>query len=340
MGRVPFRARRRGPTPPGAPTGLAAVGGPGSVDIDWADNLEPALAGYTVSRAAAAGGPFAALNGTLLSASAFSDATVAAGTTYWYRVTATDLSGNESSASATASATTSGGGPGGTVVWINEFHYDNDGTDVNEFVEVAGTAGTSLAGWSVVGYNGTGGASYATVNLSGSLPNQQAGFGTASFAFAGMQNGSPDGLALIDGSGQVVQFLSYEGSFTAVGAAANGLVATDVGVSEGTTSPVGWTLQLTGSGSTYAAFAWQAPAAGTAGLVNSGQSFTGGVPNVAPTADAGGPYAGQTGAAIAFSSAGSSDSDGTLTGWSWTGDGAIARCEPHTPTPPPVTPSP
>ena len=35
-----------------------------------------------------------------------------------------------------------------TPVFINEFHYDNDGADAGEFVEVAGPAGTSLNGWS------------------------------------------------------------------------------------------------------------------------------------------------------------------------------------------------
>src|SRR5690606_35449458 len=33
-----------------------------------------------------------------------------------------------------------------TPVFINEIHYDNTGTDAGEFVEVAGPAGTDLAG--------------------------------------------------------------------------------------------------------------------------------------------------------------------------------------------------
>ena len=41
-----------------------------------------------------------------------------------------------------------------TTVFINEFHYDNDGTDVGEFVEIAAPAGTSLTGWSIVLYDG------------------------------------------------------------------------------------------------------------------------------------------------------------------------------------------
>ena len=40
-------------------------------------------------------------------------------------------------------------------VFINEFHYDNAGGDVNEGIELAGPEGTDLAGWSLVLYNGS-----------------------------------------------------------------------------------------------------------------------------------------------------------------------------------------
>src|SRR5690349_23445178 len=48
-----------------------------------------------------------------------------------------------------------------------EIHYDNSGTDVNERIEVSFPTGTSLTGWSVVLYNGSGGASYDTKSLAG-----------------------------------------------------------------------------------------------------------------------------------------------------------------------------
>ncbi|NNF09802.1 MAG: hypothetical protein HKN74_05915, partial [Acidimicrobiia bacterium] len=93
------------------------------------------------------------------------------------------------------------GAPAGAVgpaVFINEIHYDNTGADSGEAVEIAGPAGTDLSGWSVVLYNGSTGATYATISLSGIIPNQQSGFGTLDFAQSGIQNGSPDGLALVD----------------------------------------------------------------------------------------------------------------------------------------------
>lgn len=169
-----------------------------------------------------------------------------------------------------------GGGGGPTAdPWINEFHYDNNGTDTNEFVEIAGPAGLDLANWQVIGYDGSGHASYKTVTLSGTIPSQQSGYGVLSFAFTSMQNGSPDGLALVDPSGVVVQFISYEGAFTASGGPANGLASTDIGVSEVSTTPVNYSLRLSGSGCSYAAFTWQVPAAKSDGSVNTGQTFTG-----------------------------------------------------------------
>ena len=173
---------------------------------------------------------------------------------------------------------TGGGTPGGGsgAVWVNEIHYDNASTDSGEGVEVAGPAGTNLTGWQLVAYNGSGGASYATVNLSGTLADQQGGIGTAWFAIAGLQNGAPDGVALIDPQSVVVEFLSWEGVFTASGGAASGLTSTDIGVSETSSTPVGHSLQLGGSGSSGSDFAWQAAQANSAGSPNANQTFTGG----------------------------------------------------------------
>lgn len=159
-----------------------------------------------------------------------------------------------------------------TSVFINEIHYDNTGGDVGEAIEVAGPAGTDLTGWSIVLYNGAGGASYATIALSGLIPNQQGGYGVASVAAVGLQNGSPDGIALANGT-TLVQFLSYEGSFFGVGVPANGIGSVDIGVAENGSEPVGQSLRLTGSGTTYEDFTWASPATATFGTINSGQGF-------------------------------------------------------------------
>lgn len=160
-----------------------------------------------------------------------------------------------------------------STVFINEIHYDNVSGDVGEFVEIANTNGTDLTGWTVVLYNGSNGTVYGTATLSGS--GQITALTIADFGVSGIQNGAPDGVALVDASGNVVQFLSYEGSFTATAGPANGLTSTDIGVAEsGTTTQIGESLQLSGSGSTAGDFTWVAPAAETPGLANNGQTLS------------------------------------------------------------------
>ncbi|HEY7911807.1 MAG TPA: endonuclease, partial [Blastocatellia bacterium] len=163
-----------------------------------------------------------------------------------------------------------------TSVFINEIHYDNASTDAGEAIEIAGPAGTDLTGWSIVLYNGSGGASYDTDMLSGTIPNQQNGFGTVvvNYPVNGIQNGAPDGIALVNASNQVVQFLSYEGSFTAVGGPADGMTSTNIGVLQDGGDPVGHSLQLSGTGTVYEDFTWNAAAANTFGAVNTGQTFS------------------------------------------------------------------
>ena len=59
-----------------------------------------------------------------------------------------------------------------------------------------------------------------------------------------IQNGAPDGLALVNSSGAVCEFLSYEGTFTASNGPPNGMTSTDIGVAETGATPIGTSLQL------------------------------------------------------------------------------------------------
>lgn len=166
-------------------------------------------------------------------------------------------------------------------VWINELHYDDNAGDDNEGVEIAGSAGTDLSGWSIVLYNGSSSVlgQYTTEPLTGTIPDQQGGYGTLWFPISGIQNGgdaaspAPDGLALVDAAGTVIAFLSYEGSFTASDGPAMDQTSTDIGVAEEGTTTDGFSLQLSGTGSAYTDFTWQAPATATPGAVNAGQTF-------------------------------------------------------------------
>lgn len=136
-----------------------------------------------------------------------------------------------------------GAGAASGHVFISELHYDNSGADTGEFVEVQGPSGTDLTGWSVVLYNGNGGTVYDTVPLSGVIDDESGGEGAVAFFRSGIQNGAPDGLALVDAANVVVEFLSYEGSFTAVGGPAGGMTSVDIGVSEPGSTPIGESLQ-------------------------------------------------------------------------------------------------
>lgn len=153
-------------------------------------------------------------------------------------------------------------------VWINEIHYDNASTDVGEFVEVAANTDTDLTGWTVVLYNGNGGASYNTINLSGNLVS---GNRTIAFLQSGIQNGAPDGMALVDDLGAVVEFICYEGSFAATNGPANGTTCTDIGVSETSGTAAGTSLQRSDDGS--GAPVWQASMAETPNDLNVNQGM-------------------------------------------------------------------
>jgi hypothetical protein len=109
-------------------------------------------------------------------------------------------------------------GPIGGSIWINEFHYDNDGVDEGEFVELAGTAGVDVTGWSLVLFNGFNDTAYNTVALTGTLTNSDSNFGflVIDFPTNGIQNGAPDGMALIDSTGECIELLSYEGRLSPV----------------------------------------------------------------------------------------------------------------------------
>ncbi|MCA9051256.1 MAG: hypothetical protein KDA89_21110, partial [Planctomycetaceae bacterium] len=164
---------------------------------------------------------------------------------------------------------------GKTNPFINEIHYDNSGADTGEAVEIAGAAGTDLTGWTLVFYNGADGTLYRTENLSETLADLGSGFGVSvvNLPTDGIQNGAPDGIALVNDLGEVIEFLSYEGSFTAVDGPAAGMMSADIGVAESGTTPVGFSLQRTGSGPNYT---WATEAANTFGAINTGQSYSAG----------------------------------------------------------------
>lgn len=166
-------------------------------------------------------------------------------------------------------------------VFINEIHYD-DATasgDVGERIEIVATAGESLSGYRVHLYNGaTPSAAVVYDNdpvPAGSLVNcgAQVRIAVVSYPSNGIQNGANDGIALVNASGQLVQFLSYEGAITGSGGPAAGRASQNLPVSESGSTAAGTSLQLGGTGTAYSNFAWKASAGHTFGTCNRGQTF-------------------------------------------------------------------
>ncbi len=157
-------------------------------------------------------------------------------------------------------------------VFINEFHYDNAGTDSGEGLEVAALAGTNLDNWQLLFYNGSDGGIYKSLELSGTISDQDNGYGVLGFAVTGIQNGPADAFALVNPLGNVLDFISYEGSLTATEGPANGLTSLDVGLQELPDSLLGLSLQRQGSGYLSDDFNWTVDAA-SFGNINNEQNF-------------------------------------------------------------------
>jgi Lamin Tail Domain len=94
---------------------------------------------------------------------------------------------------------------------INEVDYDQVGTDADGFVEIhnVGDAAADLTEVDLVAVNGGDSAEYAREQLSGTLAA-----GGYVVVAVDLQNGAPDGLALLEGT-TLRDALSYEGAITA-----------------------------------------------------------------------------------------------------------------------------
>ena len=130
-----------------------------------------------------------------------------------------------------------------------------------------------MTGYKVVKYNESSGANYGRYTLSGicSPPSQ---FIVIDYPSNGLQNGSPDGTALVDVTDQVIEFISYEGSFVATDGVAAGMTSVDIGISQSSSTAVGTSLQLTRTGCNKSDFTWIKDASETKLSTNQGQTIS------------------------------------------------------------------
>jgi len=161
--------------------------------------------------------------------------------------------------------------------WINEFHYDNTGTDAGEFVEIVLADTTPTTNVSVILYNGSTAGSFIPYGTASDLASftkgvSANGYTIYSKSIAGIENGGTDGIALlIDNS--VEEFISYEGSAVATSGAAAGYTSKDIGISEAGSEAAGGSLYRYGPGSVGNDFAWAKAVVATPGQVNAGQTL-------------------------------------------------------------------
>ena len=170
-------------------------------------------------------------------------------------------------------------------VYINEVNYDTPGVDDItseeriEYVEIVAPAGFDTAGWALVIYDGSDG----SVTERRDFPEDSAGDTVFpdqvnGFGFLAIRISQPDGVggvALVDDEDNVVQFLSYEGTFTASEGPANGLESTQIPLPDPDQPSDGGdvSLQLLGTGTSYSDFRWTNDRALTPNEINSGQSI-------------------------------------------------------------------
>jgi hypothetical protein len=111
-------------SPPAAPAGLVSELRGDGVHLSWTPSGAPDLAGYSVYRATASGGPYTKLNLDLIAAAEYQDdALPPAATSLWYQVTASDMSGNESAHSASVAGLSLAESP--ALVWLIAPAYPN-----------------------------------------------------------------------------------------------------------------------------------------------------------------------------------------------------------------------
>ncbi|MCF7824553.1 MAG: T9SS type A sorting domain-containing protein [Candidatus Marinimicrobia bacterium] len=202
-------------------------------------------------------------------------------------------------------------------LFINEIDYDQPIADDNEFIEIAGPAGT-YSGVSVELLN-AGVTSYATIDLGTFvLSDESAGFGFFVLSDPGVsnsdlippgwadtehsiQNGAPDAVVL-KVNGIIIDAVSYEGDVADMENAGEDYQA--AGELAQSVSRLG----LDGS-------PWEETAS-TPGAVNTNQTFDPSA-NFSPVANAGPDQSVDSGETVTLDGSSSSDSDGSIASYLW-----------------------
>ena len=131
--------------------------------------------------------------------------------------------------------------------WINEIHYDNEGTDRNEFVEVVvqDPENWYLGDLVLYMYNGYDGVQYCLDSISEfESGDRENGYQIYTWFQRGIQNDT-EGMILVFRD-TLIDILAYEGSFTGTNEPADGILFPDIGAKETGSGPDTCAIYLNG----------------------------------------------------------------------------------------------
>jgi hypothetical protein len=132
--------------------------------------------------------------------------------------------------------------PATASAFINELHYQNEFTDIGEFVEVVVLTNSTTKVGGLVLYDGTTGAAYKNLTVKEAVSSSPAANAAAAATAPSssvtylvwnvaniLDDNGPNGIALHDVAGVVSEFISYGGgSFLAIDGVAKGLASKDI----------------------------------------------------------------------------------------------------------------
>lgn len=159
-------------------------------------------------------------------------------------------------------------------IFFNDVNYDPGTTANPEYFAIAGPAGTDLTGYKVYLYDAAGNVQGSPqVFGARSVSDDQNGYGVEPILSSVTLPDATTGLALTTPTDDLVQFVSYEGSVTAVDGPALGTTSTDLGTDPGESAGTDQTLQLIGTGNTFDDFTVAVQAIDFVSPVNQNQAF-------------------------------------------------------------------
>lgn len=137
----------------------------------------------------------------------------------------------------------------GATQYISEFHYENAGTDVGEFIELVfhNPQPVDLTLYRIYIYNGSDSMTNDDRSVQGITPNCEQDSCFYVWTKQSLLQNDTEAIALVyvgEPDTVVLDFISYEGEILALDGPAEGLTSEDVGVIEDGSTPVGWSLQL------------------------------------------------------------------------------------------------